>query len=126
MINKIAVITLCIFFSINNSFGQEIDNLYDGIWMIEEPFSQGDFHLIRQNGETLIIANLDAQMDGWNALYGPIQGNKAELQTLVDPEGLTLTASVEFTSAITGTLVIKSCLDCDFPVNVPIPVKKIF
>ncbi|MGR9051077.1 MAG: hypothetical protein ACU84J_00365 [Gammaproteobacteria bacterium] len=97
---------------------------YDGIWVIE---GSPDFHVVSQQNDRIIIGNLWGGLDGWDAVWGPLVGNSAELETIVNPDGDVVRATVVFNpDKVTATLTIHSCQLCGYPLEVPVPVKMIW
>lgn len=96
---------------------------YDGVWEFG-----GEYHIAYQNGNQLLVVNLWEDLDGWDAMLGPISGNQAEVSTLLgDNDHFKI--SIKLKSSTQGTITFKSCSgdDCDLrPLNVAMPIHKIF
>ena len=102
---------------------------YDGVWI--SPFVPGAFLIVRHPDESGIIglAQLSGSEGTWDASLGTISGNVASFDGVSLLGGADIVGAIEFSSADEGTLTLTDCvplaLECDIPLNVPIPIEKI-
>ena len=79
---------------------------YDGLWMAVGIFDSA--FIIRHAGDTILVVQVFLSEGGvWNAFYGPISVNKAEIGTLISD--INLNAEIDFVNAMTGIMTINSC-----------------
>jgi hypothetical protein len=101
---------------------------YDGVWT--SPFVPGEYLIVRHPNESGTIGLAQLSTDGvWDASLGTISGNLASFDGLSLLGGADIVGTIEFSSPDVGSLTVIECvplaLECDIPLNVPIPIQKI-
>jgi hypothetical protein len=103
---------------------------YDGVW--SNLIFQGEFLIVRHREEAgQIGVALVSRNDGtWDAAFGSLQGNLATFDGVSVNGGADLRATMEFSTPDSATFTVTDCvplaLECDFPLNVPIPIQRVF
>ena len=109
--------------------GAKAAGTFDGIWTITASGALLGFASIHENNGTLLIALLDNSLE-WEAVYGPITGNQAQLQTIVISDvavsfALTFTSQTRYTATLTACQPISPDSTCD-PIGTTLTGERIF
>lgn len=104
----------------------QADGAYDGIWQITD----GLYSSIAQNGDQVIVLDLDTTNTQFVVSQGTISGNIIEVTTILGGNA-SVTERIEFHSETSGTSTLLACtpnpgFSCLLPIGSTIPITKAF
>lgn len=99
--------------------------LYDGIWQV----SESGFATLNQNGNSVIITELDLDEGDFSVTSGTLINNEAVFSTIYG--NVSATYRIVFNSLTTATLTVLSCIPdptsiCNFSAGTSILLTKVF
>jgi hypothetical protein len=103
---------------------------YDGVW--SSPFVPGEVFIVRHREEVgqIGVALLSREDGTWDASFGSLAGTVASFDGVTLLGGVALQATVEFSSPDAATFTVTDCVplafECDFPLNLPLPIQRVF
>ena len=121
-----ALMSTVLFFTPSLVLSADVGNI-DGLWAV--PAAGAYFGMIRENQGLVLITALDGSDMTWDAFYGPISGNSADIQLLLSSKLTEVAGNITFTSPDSGVMVITNCQPpeaCTLPCNMEIPFIKLF
>ena len=99
---------------------------YDGLWINKTMPEVTDIVMVRHTGGHIVMVFLVLEEDAWDAFFGPISGNTANVTTLVSE--IQADATITFNSSTSMTLTIVSCNPAEEcpPPGTKVPWEKLF
>jgi hypothetical protein len=124
----VALLITILFFIPSLALSAEVGNI-DGLWWSPAPGAEPYFFMVHESEGVALVTALDGTEMAWEAYYGTISGNCANLSVLLSLGITAFNANITFNSTTSAVAVITVCQpieECVFPLNMEIPLIKLF
>jgi len=88
---------------------------YDGIWTF--PDADDEYVTYNQNGNSLVEIYVEVDPHKWEASIGSINGNVAQMKTLINPKKCVYETTLTFDTLTTATVVLTSVTGSECPAD---------